>query len=108
MGPEGCARCGRPSHWAKECTALKDVDGNTPRKKPPKRKGSGKGIDDLGDEAADAAKEGEEEEGENMMLDEECSDDDDFMFVLEDIIDSSLSSVGFLNQTYDPWLNNDP
>ena len=23
----GCARCGRSTHWAKECKALKDVNG---------------------------------------------------------------------------------
>ena len=37
--PRGCARCGRSSHWAKECRATKGVNGNPPRDKP---KGKGK------------------------------------------------------------------
>ena len=32
----GCARCGRSSHWAKECTATTTVDGGVPLEKPDK------------------------------------------------------------------------
>ena len=41
--PNGCARCGRSSHWAKECTAVKDVNGEECKPKPKKKKGSSKG-----------------------------------------------------------------
>ena len=37
--PDGCARCGRSTHWARECKATKDVLGNEPRNKPPKKAG---------------------------------------------------------------------
>ena len=37
--PSGCARCGRPSHWAKECRATVDVDGNPPRENQQARRG---------------------------------------------------------------------
>ena len=40
--PNGYARCGRSSHWAKECDAKLDVNGNPPREKP-KGKSKGKG-----------------------------------------------------------------
>ena len=51
--PSGCARCGRSSHWARECKATVDIDGNPPKEKPAesrkKKKGSGKGgrLNDL-------------------------------------------------------------
>ena len=51
--PTGCARCSRSSHWAKECTATLDVNGEAPREKPDKKlpkkkkgKGKGKGLHD--------------------------------------------------------------
>ena len=32
--PNGCARCGRSNHWARECVATKDVNGEPPKEKP--------------------------------------------------------------------------
>ena len=71
--PSGCARCGRSSHWAKECTALKDVDGNPPREKPPPKKKLPKGgkgrrtaydLEDNTGEEEGAEGAGGEEDGE--------------------------------------------
>ena len=36
--PNGCARCGRSTHWAKQCTATKDVLGNPPPEKSQPRR----------------------------------------------------------------------
>ena len=33
--PSGCARCGRSNHWACECTAKVDIDGNPPKENQP-------------------------------------------------------------------------
>ena len=42
--PRGCARCGRGSHWAKECRALLDVNGEKCKEKLDKpRKPGNKG-----------------------------------------------------------------
>ena len=44
--PNGCARCGRSTHWSKECVATTDVNGNPPKEKPKgpkKKKGKARG-----------------------------------------------------------------
>ena len=81
----GCARCGRSSHWARECTATVDVNGEPPREKPPKKtkgKGKGKGslneLEEQGDQAAGA--EGAEEDDEMELFDESEGE----MYVLEE------------------------
>ena len=106
--PNGCARCGRSSHWAKECTAPKDVNGETPREKPekkPKVKGRGKGLHDLEEEDEGTGKGQAEEEEENMALWADSDEDD--MYVLED--EEEPNNIPYSAVFVpDPWSECDP
>ena len=83
----GCARCGRGNHWARECKAKLDVDGNPPREKPPPRaKGGGKGLQSLDDEGNDHndADEAREEQGDTHALDSDGDGEIGDMFMLQE------------------------
>ena len=76
---DGCARCGRSSHWAKECTATTTIDGGKPRDKPKKKKGGGKGrgLNDLEETGDDDNKDTEHGDADELLDDDDSEYCDD-------------------------------
>ena len=90
--PNGCARCGRSTHWARDCKAKTDVLGGVPKNKPDKsgKKNQRKKLNNLEE---DEEKNEPNDEGDDEQYLAEFSDEDecDQLFTLEDD-DFSISS----------------
>ena len=94
--PNGCARCGRSTHWARDCKATKDVLGGAPKEKPVKkgqRKGTRKGrladLEDMDENDQNNNNEGDDD-GDASLLDDDYSDGEvGTMFMFETMDDEN-------------------
>ena len=105
----GCARCGRGGHWAKECHAKTDIFGNPPKEKPPARKTKGRGkgaLADLTDEQAEGTAEDANGEVDPNDMCEESDGEIGQMFMLED--DACQCCDPWLQSELDPWFKVGP
>ena len=106
--PNGCARCGRSSHWTKKCTAVKDVNGEKPRGKPKKPKGGRKGcrLNDL-EETDEGAQEEPEESGDAQeLMADDYEEELGQLFMFEELCEPC--GKGPLTFSQDPWETHDP